>query len=89
MIATTARPTAKRISESSKNDWNEAGKAVLRSCCVEPFVADGKTLELLTLACNAAQHRSREERNEDHAKLLIDHEKRWRSRQDSNLQPAE
>jgi hypothetical protein len=29
---------------------------VLRSCCVEPFVAVGKTLKLLSLAGSTAQH---------------------------------
>ena len=42
----------------SKSDANEAGRAVLRSCCMEPFVADGKSLELLRSACSAAQHGS-------------------------------
>jgi hypothetical protein len=42
----------------SKSDANEAGNAVLRWCGVEPFVGGGKTLELLTPACNPSQHGS-------------------------------
>jgi hypothetical protein len=60
--ATTAAKAAisatKPMAPAFKSDANEAGKAVLRPCCVELFVADGKTLELLTSACIGSQHGS-------------------------------
>ena len=55
--STTSRTTGPIVSVS-KSDANRAGMVVLRSCCVEPFVVARKALELLLLACSAAQHGS-------------------------------
>jgi hypothetical protein len=57
IISTTIK-TIRPMVSVSKSDANEAGKAVLRPCCVELFVVACKALKLLSLTCNAAQHGS-------------------------------
>jgi hypothetical protein len=57
-ITSTTAKTIRPMVSVSQSDANEAGKVVLRSCCVEPFVVPGKALELLSPACSAAQHGS-------------------------------
>jgi hypothetical protein len=56
-ISATAK-TMRPMVSVSQSDANEAGKAVLRSCCVDLFVVAGNALELLSLARSAAQHGS-------------------------------
>jgi hypothetical protein len=48
--------TTRPIESVSRSDVNEAGKAVLRSCCVELFAVARNALELLLLACSTTQH---------------------------------
>jgi hypothetical protein len=54
--ASATTSTTRPIVSLSHSDANEAGKAVLRSYCVEPLVVACNVLELLSLACSAAQH---------------------------------
>lgn len=79
-----ALPTAKTVSPMRR----EARKPLVAIVLRGTFVTGGKALKLLTPAGNALQLGS-STRTEYDAKLLIDHQKWWRSQQDSNLQPTE
>jgi hypothetical protein len=57
-IISAAAKTIRPMVSVSQSHANEAGNAVLRSCCVELFVAAGNALELLLLTGSAAQHGS-------------------------------